>query len=113
MRVYKAFFFSLHGLSFAWRDEAAFREVVLLAAVGIPAAFLAGFTPVGICLLVLVHLLTLVVELLNTAIEAAVDHTSLAQHLLAQKAKDCGSAAQLITTAGLLVLWAVNLLGYL
>ena len=61
----------------------------------------------------LVHLLSLVVELLNTAIEAAVDHTSLAHSTLAKKAKDCGSAAQLITLGGLVVLWGANLSGYL
>ena len=113
MRVFKAFFFSLSGMGFAWRDEAAFREVVLLAIVALPAAFLLDFSPVGLALLVLVHLLSLVVELLNTAIEAAVDHTSLAHSTLAKKAKDCGSAAQLITLGGLVVLWGANLSGYL
>lgn len=113
MRVFKAFFFSIDGLAAGWRDEAAFREVVLLALIGIPAAFGFGFSPVGIALLVLVHGLTLVVELLNTAVEAAVDHTSLERHPLAKKAKDCGSAAQLITLGGLVVLWAVNLAGLL
>ncbi len=113
MRVFKAFFFSIDGLAAGWRDEAAFREVALLALIGIPASFAFGFSAAGVALLVMGHVLTLVVELLNTAVEAAVDHTSLEHHPLAKKAKDCGSAAQLITLTGLLALWGANLLGYL
>ena len=73
MRVYKAFFYSLDGLKAAFRDEAAFREVVLMAVIGMPLALWLDLSPLATVLILLSHVLTLVVELLNTGIEAAIE----------------------------------------
>lgn len=84
---------SLHGLAAAYRDELAFRLEVWLAA---PLILLACLLDIGYgarALLITVTLLPLVAELLNTALEAAIDLTMPTRHPLAKKAKDCGSAA--------------------
>ncbi|MGL5987563.1 MAG: diacylglycerol kinase, partial [Burkholderiales bacterium] len=60
-------------------------------------------------LIVVCHLVSLMVELLNSAIEAAVDHTSLARHLLAKRAKDMGSAAQFVSLCNIVGVWALVL----
>lgn len=105
MRVYKAFFYSLDGL------KAAFREVVLMAVIGMPLALWLDLSPLATALILLSHVLTLVVELLNTGIEAAIDRFGGEIHPESKKAKDCGSAAQLITLVWLVGLWAAALLG--
>ena len=111
MRVYKAFFYSLDGHKAAFRDEAAFREVVLMAVIGMPLALWLDLSPLATALILLSHVLTLVVELPNTGIEAAIDRFGGEIHPESKKAKDCGSAAQLITLVWLVGLWAAALLG--
>jgi diacylglycerol kinase (ATP) len=109
-RVFNALGYSIDGLTAGWKNEAAFRQVSLLAAVGIPIAL---FLPVplwGKALLIGSHLACVIVELLNSAIEAAVDHTSLEKHHLAKRAKDLGSAAQLIGLINLSAMWGLVLL---
>ena len=103
--------YSLQGLRTAFLGEAAFRLVVLLNLVLIPLAFYLELNAVERALLIGVSLLALVVELLNSALEAAVDRISLAQHPLSKNAKDMGSAAQLVTFVLILVVWTLVLLG--
>ncbi|QLI81473.1 diacylglycerol kinase [Chitinibacter fontanus] len=109
-RVFNALGYSIDGLIAGWQNEAAFRQVLLLAVAGIPIAL---FLPVpiwGKALLIGSHLACVIVELLNSAVEAAVDHTSLEKHHLAKRAKDLGSAAQLIGLINLTAMWVLVLL---
>lgn len=109
-RLWNAFFYSCHGLSAAWRHEAAFRQEVLLAAVTLPLAYWLGSNGVERALLAGSILLILIVELLNSAVEAVVDRISVEHHDLSKRAKDIGSAAVLLALANALVVWG-GLLG--
>jgi diacylglycerol kinase (ATP) len=84
---------------------------VLLAAVLLPAAFLVPATGPGRALMVASVLLVLVVELLNSAVEATVDRISLEDHRLAKRAKDIGSAAVLVSLVNVVVVWGLVILG--
>jgi len=108
-RVVKAFGFSLHGLSSAWRTEGAFRQEVLAALVLIPLACLAPVSTVERVLLIASVLLVMVVELLNSSIESAIDRISLERHPLSKKAKDTGSAAVLVAIVLAVFVWAMTL----
>jgi diacylglycerol kinase (ATP) len=108
-RLVNALGYSLDGLTSAWQLEAAFRQVLILAMVGISMAFYLPLEPWAKSLLILTHLIGVIVELINSAIEAAVDHTSLEQHPLAKRAKDLGSAAQLVSLTALAMIWALAL----
>ncbi|KIA81161.1 diacylglycerol kinase [Chromobacterium amazonense] len=110
-RLINALGYSLDGMRAAYRHEDAFRQLVLLAAVLIPLAFIVHATPLARALLVASSLATLIIELLNSAIEAAVDHTSLERHPLAKRAKDMGSAAQLLGLINLALVWGIVLFG--
>ncbi|MGP5210318.1 diacylglycerol kinase [Psychrobacter alimentarius] len=108
-RIIKATGYSLDGFKAAYKFEAAFRQVVWLNVVLLAAVILMPFT-LGIKMtLVLASFLSLIVELLNTGIEACVDHTSTAKHPLAKIAKDVGSAAQFLSLFLLSVLWLMAL----
>ncbi|QNM96648.1 diacylglycerol kinase [Chitinimonas koreensis] len=109
-RLINATGYSIDGLRAAWRHESAFRQVCLLAAVGIGLALWLPLPAWGRALIAFAHILSIVVELLNSAIEAAVDHTSLDHHLLAKRAKDLGSAAQLASLLNMAIIWSVVLL---
>lgn len=109
-RIIRALFHSLAGFKAAFRDEAAFREEVILAAIMIPLACILAADATQLILMVSSVLLVLIVELINTAIEAAIDHTSKEQHPFAKKAKDCASASVLIALILTGVVWAVCLL---
>ncbi len=108
-RIWRAFIFSLHGIIAAWRDEAAFRQEIFLSAISIPAAIV--FAPDNIALILMIGsvVMVLVVELINTAIEAAIDRQSLNHDDLAKKSKDCGSAAVLITLILAVFIWIMCL----
>jgi diacylglycerol kinase (ATP) len=96
-RVLNATGYSLDGLRAAWTHEEAFRQELMLAAVLVPVA---SFLPVSLVekiLLVGVVVLVLIVELLNTGIEAAVDRDSLEINPLGKLAKDFGSAAVMLS----------------
>jgi diacylglycerol kinase (ATP) len=95
-RVLHAFGYSMQGLSAAVRFESAFRQEAALAVVLLPAAFWMGRNWLEVALLTGSVLLVMVVELLNSAIEAVVDRVSLDLHPLAKRAKDYGSAAVLL-----------------
>ncbi|MGB9092666.1 MAG: diacylglycerol kinase [Gallionella sp.] len=109
-RVWNALFYSLAGLRAAFRHEDAFRQEVLLACILVPVAVLLPVHGVGKALMIASVLLVLIVELLNSAVEAAVDHTSLDQHKLAKRAKDIGSAAVLLSLLNVVLVWLLVLL---
>jgi diacylglycerol kinase (ATP) len=107
-RLWNALGYSLHGLGSAFRHEDAFRQEVLLASVLIPVAlFLVDASAAGKAIMIASVLLVLIVELLNSAIEAAVDRISLDHHRLAKRAKDIGSAAVFLSLVNVLVVWAL------
>lgn len=111
-RLFNALGYSMDGLKAAIRHEDAFRQLALLALILIPVAlFVIDTSPLARALLVASSIATLVVELLNSAIEAAVDHTSLEHHPLAKRAKDMGSAAQLLGLLNLALVWGLVLFG--
>jgi diacylglycerol kinase (ATP) len=96
-RVLNAARYSLDGLRAAWRHEDAFRQELILAAVMIPTAALLPVTLVEKIVLIGVVVLVLIVELLNTGIEAAIDRDSLEINPLGKRAKDYGSAAVMLS----------------
>lgn len=109
-RILNAFGYSLAGLSYAWQGEAAFRQVLVLAGAGI-AVVVALQPPLwALAVIVLCHFLCVIIELINSAIEAAVDHTSLEHHEFAKRAKDLGSAAQMVSLITLMVAWIIAIL---
>lgn len=110
-RVWNALFYSIDGLTAAFRHEDAFRQEALLALVLIPMAFFLPATGVGKALMIASVLLVLIVELLNSAIEAAVDRISLENHKLAKRAKDVGSAAVLVSLINVIIVWTLVLFG--
>lgn len=101
---------SMLGLKAAWRFEAAFRQETLLICVLLPIALLAPINTVEKVLLVGSLLLVLIIELLNSAIEAVVDRVSLDHHELSGRAKDLGSAAVLFSLLLVLLTWTIILL---
>jgi len=110
-RVWNALHYSLAGLHAAFCGEDAFRQESLLAALLIPATFMLPVSGVGRALMIASVLLVLIVELLNSAIEAAVDRVSLDRHHLSKRAKDIGSAAVLLALINVLVVWICVLAG--
>jgi diacylglycerol kinase (ATP) len=110
-RLLNAARYSLHGLASAFRHEEAFRQEVLLAAILIPTALLLDVGGTGKALMIASVLLVLIVELLNSAVEAAVDRISFDQHNLSKRAKDIGSAAVALSLLNVAVVWALVLLG--
>jgi len=105
-RLFNALGYSRDGLAAAWKNEAAFREEVLLAAVAIPLALFLAQTGVDRALLIGSILFILIVEILNSAVEAVVDKASPEHHELAKRAKDMGSAAVLLSLLNAAVVWA-------
>ena len=108
-RLIKAFGFSLEGIRAAWRDEAAFREEVLLAAIMLPAAFYLAPDKLSLLLMTGSVLLVLIVELVNTAIESAINRVGPELHPFSKKAKDAGSAAVLLALVNTAFIWGVIL----
>lgn len=110
-RIWNALHYSLAGLRAAFSGEDAFRQEVLLAALLIPASLVLPVSGVGRALMIASVLLVLIVELLNSAIEAAVDRVSLDRHHLSKRAKDIGSAAVLLALLNVLLVWLCVLAG--
>ena len=106
-RLVNACFYSLSGLALACRHESAFRQEIALAVILIPVACLLPVGAVERVLLITSVLLVLIVELLNSSIEAAIDRIGLDMHQLSKRAKDLGSAAVLIALIALLVTWVL------
>jgi diacylglycerol kinase (ATP) len=105
VRLINALSYSRDGLGAAWRNEAAFREEVLLAAIAIPLALFLGHTGVDRALMIGSILLILIVEILNSGLEAIVDKASPEKHELAKRAKDMGSAAVLLALVNAVIVW--------
>ena len=108
-RIVNALHYSLSGLRLAYRHEAAFRQEMFLACLLIVASFLLPVDGVRRALLVGSVFLVMIVELLNSAIEATVDHISLERHPLAKRAKDIGSAAVFMALMGCALVWSIVL----
>jgi len=111
LRVMRALGASVHGLVGAFREEAAFRQELALATLVIPLALWLGHNGVERALLIAPMLLILIVELLNSAIEATVDRIGFERHKLAGLAKDIGSAAVFMSFVLLTTMWLLVLLG--
>jgi diacylglycerol kinase (ATP) len=109
-RIWNALSYSLSGLHAAYLNEDAFRQESLLAALLIPTALLMPLPGLAKALMIGSVLLVLIVELLNSAIEAAIDRISLDHHRLSKRAKDIGSAAVLIALINVLTTWSLVLL---
>ena len=108
-RLWNAVFYSLDGLSAAFKHEDAFRQEVLLALILIPIGLHLPATGIGKALMVASVLLVLVVELINSSIEAVTDRVSLEDHVLAKRAKDMASAAVMIALINVPVVWLLVL----
>ncbi len=108
-RIVQAFFNSLAGLQDAWRCESAFRQEVVAAIVMVPIAFVVPVSTVERALLVVTIFLVLIVELLNSGVEAAIDRISLEHHSLSKRAKDIGSAAVLVSLVLGALVWGMIL----
>ena len=108
-RIINAFGYSKDGLAAAYRYESAFRQVLWLNLILIVLTFILNFDSATKMLLIISSFVSLITELFNTAVEAAVDHTSTEKHELAKRAKDAGSAAQLLALMMLGIVWAITL----
>ncbi len=106
VRLWNALGYSRDGLVAAWKNEAAFREELLLTAIAIPLAIFLGKTGVDRALLIGSIIVILIVEILNSAVEAVVDKASPEKHELAKRAKDMGSAAVFLSLINAAAVWA-------
>ena len=105
-RIWNALHYSIDGLVAAYRHEDAFRQEVWRAAILIPAACLLPVSGIGRALMIGSVLLVVIVELLNSAVEAAIDRIGLESHKLSKRAKDIGSAAVMIALLNVVLIWA-------
>ena len=104
-RLVDATRYSIRGLTSAWRNETAFRQELVTIVVLLPVALWLGNSAIQRALLVLSALMILIVELINSAIEATVDRIGPEAHPLAARAKDMGSAAVLVTLIAAAAVW--------
>ena len=109
VRLLRAFGYSIQGFRHTWREEAAFRQESCLAALVIPGGLFLGHSGVERALLVWPMLQILVIEILNSAVEAAVDRSGTERNALAGMAKDMGSAAVMLSFAMLGTVWLLIL----
>lgn len=109
-RVIRATGFSIQGLKSAWKNEAAFRQELILAVIMLPIALFVDASLVERVLLILGLFLVLIVELINSAIEAVVDRISDEHHPLSGQAKDIASAAVFMSLMFCGLTWAIILL---
>ena len=109
-RLVNATRYSLQGLKAAWINEAAFRLELMLLVILLPLALLLGNTAIERTLLIGSLFIVLIVELLNSAIEAAIDRFGEEQHELSGRAKDIASAAVFIALIQVLVVWLLILI---
>jgi len=110
-RIVNATGYSFSGLRDAFAHEDAFRQECLLALVLVTLALLVPVSGLERALMIASVLLVLIVELLNSAVEAAVDRVSLDRHALAKRAKDIGSAAVFLSLVNVAVVWGLVLFG--
>jgi diacylglycerol kinase (ATP) len=104
-RLMNAFGYSVEGFKAAFKHEDAFRQEVFIAAVLIPLALYLEHAALHRILMIGSVLLVLIVELLNSAVEAVVDRVSIERHVLAKRAKDIGSAAVFIALTNVVMTW--------
>lgn len=109
-RIRAALGYSCAGFYAAYKHEAAFRQETILATILIPLAIWLPVSHLGKAMMIGSVLLVIIVELLNSAIEATVDRISLEHHALAKRAKDIGSAAVLVSLINVLAVWGLILL---
>lgn len=110
-RILNATRYSLSGIRAAYRHEDAFRQEALLAAILIPLALWLPASGIGHALMIGSVILVLIVELINSAVEATVDRISLEHHELAKRAKDIGSAAVFFALVNVVLVWSLVLFG--
>lgn len=108
-RIINATRYSLAGLGEAARREQAFQQELLLTAVLVPVALWLGDTGIERALMIASLVLVLIVELINSAIEATQDRISLERHPLAKQAKDFGSAAVMLALMNAALIWLLLL----
>lgn len=104
-RIWNATGYSINGIKAAWRNEAAFRQELAVVLVMLPAAWWIGTTMTQRALLVFSLLMVLIVELLNSAVEAAVDRIGVEWHELSGRAKNLGSAAVMVSLIAAAAVW--------
>ena len=108
-RAWHAMKNSLYGFRVAIREESAFRQELTLAAILLPCSLFVPVTPVERAALIASVLLVLIVELLNSSVEAAIDRISLERHELSKRAKDFGSAAVMVALGVCVLTWTLIL----
>lgn len=108
-RIFSAFFYSAEGFRSAWKNEHAFRQELLIVVPGIVVALLLPVSALQKLMLIAVLIWIIIIELINSAIEAVVDRVSLERNPLSKNAKDFGSAAVLLTCVLAVATWAVIL----
>ena len=104
-RLINAFGYSINGTLAAFKHEDAFRQEVILSAILIPLALYLGQTEIEQALMIASIILVIIVELLNSSVEATVDRISVKRHKLAKRAKDIGSAAVFFSLINAAVIW--------
>lgn len=109
-RILNATGYSLAGFKAAFQNEAAFRQIILINSMLIPLSFFMPVSRVEQVIMIVVCLLAIIVELINSAIEAVVDRVSMEQHPLSKNAKDMGSAAQFVALAIIALTWGACLI---
>ena len=112
-RIINAFGYSMKGLRAAFKHESAFRQETALLVIMLPIAILLGQTIVDYSILIGSLLLVIIVELLNSAVEAVVDRVGDEHHKLAGRAKDIGSAAVFVSLVNVIVIWSMYVFQYL
>lgn len=110
-RMWNALFYSRDGICAAFKHEDAFRQEAIAAVLLIPLAVMLPVRGEGKAMMVASVVLVLIVELLNSAVEAAVDRISLEHHLLAKRAKDMGSAAVFLSLINVPIVWGLVFFG--
>ena len=108
-RIIKAAGYSFSGLKAAFKHEAAFRQELALFTILIPVSFWVGKTALEVAILIGSCLVVMITELLNSAVEAAIDRISDEHHILSKQAKDMGSAAVLLSFLLLGIVWGLIL----
>ena len=106
-RIFSALFYSIDGLRTAWTHEHAFRQELLVVVPGVIVALMLPVSVIERVALIVVLMLVLIVELINSAIEAVVDRVSLDRNPLSKNAKDLGSAAVMLSFVLALVTWSL------
>lgn len=111
-RILAATGYSCSGFKTAFKNEAAFRQILLLNIILIPISFFINVTAIEQALMIAVCLLAIIIELINSAIEAVVDRISLEKHALSKNAKDMGSAAQFVALLIIFSTWSIILFNH-